>query len=415
MKTILVVEDSPMVAKVIRHVLGQNQQIRLLHADSLDAATAIIESEGTSIFAAIVDLNLPDAPNGEVVDYVLGHNLPAVVLTGVFDAERRVQLLHQGVVDYVIKEGRYSYTYVAALVYRLIRNEHLQILAVDDSDTGRQCIGRLLRLQRYQVVEAADGPQAIKALFDNPSINLMITDFHMPRMDGCELVKAIRGKYEKSDLVIIGLSSADDESLSARFIKSGANDFLRKPFNHEEFFCRVSHNMDMLELMSQLRDNANRDLATGAYNRQYFFSQAEALLSQGVGSGIPVAAAVIDLDKFRDINCHHGNLTGDQVIRGVVAVLLRLCERFLLARAGGQEFYVLMVGLDDDKACAFVERVRQIVANDRFADPAVAVTFSAGVATTQSANLDQLMQAAGAALVRAKEAGGDLVFGVGDD
>ena len=71
----------------------------------------------------------------------------------------------------------------------------------------------------------------------NPDIKILITDYNMPRMDGFELVKTIRGKYEKTDLVIIGLSSDEDGSLSARFIKNGANDFLRKPFNHEEFFC----------------------------------------------------------------------------------------------------------------------------------------------------------------------------------
>lgn len=413
MKKILVVEDSPMVTKVIKHVLGQSELLHPIYAESLAAAMAIVDSEGGDLFAALVDLNLPDAPNGEVVDYVLSKNLPTVVLTGSFDSQRRDELLAKGIVDYVIKEGRFSYVYVLSLLHRLVLNENIQVLVVDDSAAGRKSMGALLRLHRYQVLEAADGLQAIKCVLDNPNIRLMLTDFNMPRMDGCELIKAIRGKYEKSDLVIIGLSSANDEALSAQFIKSGANDFLRKPFNHEEFFCRVSHNVEMLEMMDRLRDAANRDLYTGVYNRHYFFSVGRAQLAQGLAKGVPVAGAAIDLDHFKEINQSHGNEAGDQVMSAVADKLMQLCERFLLARADGQEFYVLMVGLDTDKACAFVERIRQIIEAESFhvGGTAVGVTFSAGVASATSNDLDGLMQSASASLAGAKDAGGNLVFG----
>lgn len=413
MKKILVVEDSPMVTKVIKHVLGASEVLQPIYAESLAAAEAIVDREGGDLFAALVDLHLPDAPGGEVVDYMLTKNVPTVVLTGSFDSERRAQLLAKGVVDYVIKEGRYSYSYVDSLLHRLVSNEHIQVLVVDDSATGRQGIGDLLRLHRYQVLEAEDGLQAIRCLLENPGIRLMITDFNMPRMDGCELIKAIRGKYEKSNLVIIGLSAANDEALSARFIKSGANDFLRKPFNHEEFFCRVSHSVETLELMDQLRDAANRDRHTGVFNRHHFLSAGQALLAQGLEKGVPVAGVAIDLDHFKDINQKYGNDTGDQVLRAVASKLMRLCERFLLARADGQEFYLLMVGLDNDRACAFIERVRQIIAGEcvYVNDVAVGVTFSAGVACATTSDIEALMRAAGTSLASAKEAGGDLVFG----
>jgi diguanylate cyclase (GGDEF)-like protein len=413
MKKILVVEDSALVAKVIQHVLGQSELIQPLYAETFAAARAIIDAEGSELFAALVDLNLPDAPDGEVVDFTLSKNLPTVVLTGSFDSERRQQLLSKGVVDYVTKEGRYSYRYVAGLLHRLIRNEDIQVLVVDDSSTMRKHVSALLRLHRYQVLEACDGLDAIRCVLDNPGISLMITDFNMPRMDGCELIKAIRGKYEKSDLVIIGLSSASDEALSAKFIKSGANDFLRKPFNHEEFFCRVSHNVEMLEMIGTLRDAANRDYYTGAYNRHYFFATGANLLAQSLEKNVPVAAVTIDLDNFKEINQHYGNAVGDEVMRAVAKQLMRLCDRFLLARADGQEFYLLLVGLDNEKACAFVGRVRQIISGTPFNINGVqiGITFSAGVANSTHNDLDQLIRAASECLQRAKEAGGDLVFG----
>ncbi|HRH79059.1 MAG TPA: response regulator, partial [Cellvibrionaceae bacterium] len=247
MKTILVVEDSPMVMKIIKHVMGQNPHYQAVFAERFAQAQDCITQIGSDLFAAVVDLNLPDAPDGEIVDYCLSRKIPTVVLTGSFDATRREKLLAKGVVDYVTKEGRFSYVYVSNLLVRLIKNAQVKVLVVDDSSTSRKFITQLLHLQHYQVLEAIDGVDAIKAVIEHPDIRLLITDYNMPRMDGFELVQNLRVKYEKTDLIIIGLSSENDGALSAKFIKNGANDFLRKPFNHEEFFCRVNHNIELLE------------------------------------------------------------------------------------------------------------------------------------------------------------------------
>lgn len=413
MKKVLVVEDSTMVLRVIKHVMSQSNQIEPLYAEDFAAAKAHIEANPGEIFAALVDLTLPDAPNGEVVDFTLSHNLPTIVLTGSFDPERRKNLLAKGVLDYVTKEGRFSYNFAVNLVHRLIKNEHIQVLLVDDSASSRSFIGGLLRLQRYQVFEAGDGVQAIKVLLENPEIKLLITDYNMPRMDGCELIRNLRCKYEKSDLTIIGLSSEGEEALSAKFIKVGANDFLRKPFNQEEFYCRVTHNIELLEMIETIRDSANRDYYTGAYNRHYFFEHGEVLLNQAREKGIPASAAVIDLDNFKEINQAYGNDTGDVVMREVAQKLMHTFDRFLFARADGQEFYVLLIGLDNTKATAFVETVRQIISSFviDINGENVSVTYSAGVSGGTESNLDALIKASEECLNRAKEAGGDLVFG----
>lgn len=413
MKKVLIVEDSAMVLKVIKHVVSQSPLIEPFYATSFSEAKAILVELAEPPFAALVDLNLPDAPDGEVVDYTLQLGLPTIVLTGSFDSDRRQQLLGKGVVDYITKEGRYSYSYALNLLHRLVKNEHCQVLVVDDSSVGRKYISGLLKLHRYQVFEANDGLEGIRVLLANPGIRLLITDYNMPNMDGCVMVQNIRCKYEKSNLVIIGLSSEGEEALSARFIKSGANDFLRKPFNQEEFFCRVTHNIELLEMIETIRDAAQRDYYTGAYNRQYFFTQGERLVQQARDKNAPVAAVVIDLDNFKDINQAYGNDVGDWVMKSIADKLMRLFERFLIARADGQEFYALLVGLDNDKATAFVEQVRQILCANPlpYHDQSIAVTFSAGVANTLGCNLDELIKSAELCLLRAKEAGGDLVFG----
>lgn len=413
MKKVLVVDDSPMVMKILKHVFSGTELFECVYATSFAEAKAACENSAEGFFAGVIDLSLPDAPDGEVVDYTLSQGIPTIVLTGSFDVEKKDKLLAKGIVDYVMKEGRFSYEYARGVVERLVKNQDIKVLVVDDSETARKLVATLLRLQLYQVLEAADGAQAIKLILEHPDLKLLITDFNMPRMDGCELVKNIRSKYEKSDLVIIGLSSDGEGSLSARFIKSGANDFLKKPFNHEEFFCRVNHNVEFLEMIEAIQDSAYRDDLTGAYNRKYFYDQSERVFIDRNGKSTPVSIAVLDLDEFHLINDQYGHDVGDQVMVGAVRELNDLLERFVFARTGGKEFYVLMPGLDNDRATAFIEKVRQILCSTTFDinGHTLSVTFSAGVSSICSDSIDAVVSAASTNLKRAKEAGGDLVFG----
>lgn len=413
MKKVLVVEDSPIVMKVLKHVLSGSELFEFDYVTSMADAKAKCEAPGAEYFAGLIDLTLPDAPDGEVVDYCLSRGIPSVVLTGSFDEEKKNKLLAKGIVDYVTKEGRFSYEYALGVLERLVKNQSLKVLVVDDSDTARHFVSALLRLQLFQVFEAKDGAQAIKLLLENPDIKLMITDFNMPRMDGCELVKNIRLKYEKADLIIIGISSDTSGSLSARFIKSGANDFLRKPFNHEEFYCRINHDVEFLELIESIRDSSYRDDLTGAYNRKYFYSRCEQAFIDRETTGAPISIAVIELEEFLEVNERFGYDMGDEVMKSVVVEFDAFFGRFVLARSKGLEFYVLMPGLDNEKATAYVEKARQIFGSADLGtdDCRVNLTFSAGVSSVASNDYPDLIRSAFENLRRARDAGGDLVFG----
>ncbi|MFT5082201.1 MAG: diguanylate cyclase (GGDEF)-like protein [Lentisphaeria bacterium] len=413
MKNILVVEDSALVMKVLKHIIGTCPLFNPSYATSFAEAKVLVESQAEPFFAALVDLNLPDAPDGEVVDYTRSLNIPTVVLTGSYENQKREMLLSKGIVDYVTKEGRYSYEYALSVLVRLVKNQNKKILVVDDSDTGRRLVCNLLKLHLFEVLEANDGIQAIKVLLENPGIKLLITDYNMPRMNGCELIKNIRVKYEKSDLVIIGLSSESDGSLSAHFIKSGANDFLRKPFNQEEFYCRISHNMEFMELIETIRDAANRDELTGAYNRKYFLSRADDVVKEVNMLGSRASIAAIEVESFAEVVDSYGADVADQLVIAVVQKFASLLGRFLFARVSEHRFCVLMQGLDNDKAIAFIERVRQVLGSTSIeAEGQVfAVGFSAGVSSLCENGAEELVSEATTCLKRAIEAGGNLVLG----
>lgn len=416
MKKVLIIEDSSTVTKILKHLLKQHPRIQPLFAASFAESKAHWEQEGEDIFLAIVDLHLPDAPDGETVDYFLAKKLPVIVLTADYQDQRREALLKKGIVDYVIKENRFSYNYAINLIYRLEKNQDIKVLVVDDDRTARNFLRSLLELHLYQVLEAGDGNEALDCLKQNPEIKLLITDYHMPGMDGVELVRALRQNVDKSDLIIIGLSAHGESGLSAKFIKNGANDFLQKPFLHEELHCRVMHNIEELEMIERIRQAAYHDFLTNLHNRRYFFEKGEILHQVAVANDTELAIAMIDIDNFKLINDHHGHKGGDSVLRFVAEELQQTFSRFVVARIGGEEFSVLMPGLNNQQACKLLDGFRTLLSTMAVelgtdSDESLHVSISIGVSNTKLSSLDDQLQSAEQLLYRAKAAGLNMVIG----
>lgn len=414
MKTILIVEDSATVTKILKHLVKQHPNIKALFAGTLAESESLYQQYKDEIFAVIVDLNLPDAPNGESVDLFLGKGLPVIVLTADYSEERREKLLEKGIVDYVIKESRYSYNYALGLIPRLEKNQNIKILIAEDSRTTRVFIKSLLERHLYQVLESGNGIEALDRLKENPDVKLLITDYNMPEMDGFELVRALRHNVDKSDLIIIGLSAEGQGSLSAKFIKNGANDFLQKPFFHEELYCRVMHNIEELELLETIKDAANRDYLTGLHNRRYYFNNGNILHQAAAENNSPLAVAILSVDQFKSINDNYGHEMGDRVLVFLAEELSLAFSRFLVARTGGEEFSIMMPGLNNEQAFTLLDKFRELLATmvidvDSGDEEPLNFSVSAGITNLLHDSLDQQLYYADQLMYRAKEAGRNMV------
>ncbi|BBD09921.1 response regulator [Desulfovibrio ferrophilus] len=249
---ILVIEDSHVQAKIIsRHIEGLSN-FETVSAHSLEEAEQVLISQREYLFAAVVDLNLPDAPDGEAVDLVQAHGLPAVVLTATFHDEVRDSLLKKNVADYVLKSSMIVLDDVVDALSRLYKNQTLKALVVDDSKTARSLVRGLLEIQNFRVVEAEDGKQALDILESEQDIVIVVTDYEMPVMDGFEFCAEVRKTRKKDSLAIVGVSGAGESSMTAKFLKHGANDFLTKPFEAEAFSWRINQTVEMLEIAREL-------------------------------------------------------------------------------------------------------------------------------------------------------------------
>jgi PleD family two-component response regulator len=124
------------------------------------------------------------------------------------------------------------------------------------------------------VIEAADAEQALAILRRERGIRLVLTDHDMPGMDGVRMTSTVRRFLDHTHLAIIGISGSQDPTMTARFIKAGADDYLQKPFNYEEFFCRVTRNVEFVENLQALKESANKDHLSGLSNRRHFSNRS---------------------------------------------------------------------------------------------------------------------------------------------
>ncbi len=157
------------------------------------------------------------------------------------------------------------------------------------------------------------------------------------------------------------------------------------------------------------------DPLTGAFNRRTFLELAAKEIARTRRAEGSLSLIMLDLDLFKQINDRNGHLAGDEVLKGVVAVVLTcLRKEDLLVRFGGEEFCMLLPSVAIDRAAVMAERIREAVEQARFSfnGRALAVTISIGV-TTLSADgnedVDALVNRADEALYTAKKSGRNRV------
>ena len=174
--------------------------------------------------------------------------------------------------------------------------------------------------------------------------------------------------------------------------------------------------MALMNAELQHREDAVLDPLTGLLNRKALESRFNELEMQARQSEASVCVIAVDLDHFKQVNDAHGHPRGDDVLRDVTYEMRKRLRTFeLMYRVGGEEFLVVLPGVDLPEGVAVAERLRQAVAETSPAG--LEVTISLGVAAACGAEVshDGLLGAADRALYEAKDAGRNVVRADGHD
>lgn len=405
---ILVVDDNKTLAKLIARKMQNSVGLDVDVAYDFAEAKELIE-ENKNYFLALLDLNLPDAPYGEIVDYAISKGILVIVLTGSTDEQTKKTFIEKNIVDYVYKGDKHNVDYIFEVVNRLHRNRQYKVMVVEDSIPTRNSVKAILASQLFQVFAAAHGEEAIGYFETNPDIKLVLTDYNMPVMNGMELITNLREKHDKNSLIIIALTT--ESSVASEFLKRGANDFITKPFSKDELICRINNNLDGIENINKILDLSNKDFLTGLYNGRYFYENMNKYRQEFPLESF--AVSMIDIDHFKKINNSYGHDVGDEVIKALAdALSCNVKGNDLVARFGGEKFCVVLKNITKENAAKIFVKIRATVASlvVKVKDHEIKFTVSIGFCMNDGDfDVDELIDIADDALYRAKEGGRNRV------
>ena len=165
----------------------------------------------------------------------------------------------------------------------------------------------------------------------------------------------------------------------------------------------------------RLEEQVRRDSLTGVFNRSYIDDQLKGRFHEACDSQTSLALLFIDVDHFKSVNDTWGHAVGDQVLIGVAERLDEVLRRGqLLGRYGGEEFVVVLPGVDAAGAVAIADHARELLQKTpvaKVSGEAIHVTFSGGVAVQDATNPfsthGELVRAADHAMYAAKVSGRD--------
>ena len=408
-QNVLVIENSDKNLDVVSKLVRKAGLIPVGAHSLTEASARFALMMPESFLCAIVAHNLPDAPNGEAIDFAIDAFIPAIVTTDTLEAKTRDRVLEKDVVDYIPKENAQNYDYLSRLLFRLEKNKSTGVVVVSTHRSSRRKMLSLLYRHNFVVYDCPTASEAMSILAEHAHIRLVITDNALPDMTGTPFISGLRKAFSKEQLAIIGLASDQRPLMSAHFIKSGANDFLHLPYCHEEFLCRVMQNIEYIESVEAIRRAANTDYLTGLPNRRHFFYtvtvQYKKLPEQH-------ALALIDLDHFKRINDTYGHDAGDLVLKAVANLLQVHFNDTLVARFGGEEFCVYLPKIDLNNAQERLNRFRIALEKMpiQLGEESVKVTCSIGLCNTPTQNIETLLSSADKLLYKAKHAGRNQVY-----
>jgi diguanylate cyclase (GGDEF)-like protein len=221
------------------------------------------------------------------------------------------------------------------------------LLVVDDQPLNIQMLYQIFS-GTHQVRVATTGAQALEACAEKPP-DLILLDVMMPDMDGHEVCRRLKADAHTKDIPIIFVTAQNDPHDEALGLELGAVDFIAKPVNAAVVRARVKTHLQLRQALDQVRKMAFHDALTGLPNRRLLGDRLAQAMAASKRNGHYGALIFLDLDNFKPLNDLHGHETGDQLLLDAAKRLLACVrETDTVARFGGDEFVLLLTGLNTD-------------------------------------------------------------------
>jgi len=338
-------------------------------------------------------------------------SLPVIFISGRSDIDARLEAVRAGASAYFAKP-----TIISELIESLDRLtghkdfEPYKILVIDDEPDIADYHAFILQNAGMKTNIVTNPLEVLEALSElNPDLILM--DMYMPACNGAELAKVIRQTGTYFSIPIIFLSAETDLDKQVSAVNTGGDDFLMKPIRPDHLVSSVMARAERLRIIRSLME---RDSLTGLLNHTKTKEQLDIAISRTNRRGGNTAFAMIDIDKFKQVNDTHGHAAGDKVLIILSRLLQqRLRKNDVIGRYGGEEFAVILNNVEPEDAERVLNNLRISFSKIKYQveDKEFSVSFSCGFAMSSEYNTPgDISRAADKALYLAKHNGRNCVM-----
>ncbi|MGH6799646.1 MAG: PleD family two-component system response regulator, partial [Roseiarcus sp.] len=393
---VLVVDDVQSNLKLLQTRLSV-EYFEVLTATNGPDAIAICEKGGCDI--VLLDVKMPDMDGFEVCRRLRTTpetaHLPIVLLTALDRPADRVRGLESGADDFLTKpvdeialiarvrslvrlkfsidelRSRAAQSAEAGMIgpaeaLELDAPERGRILLVDEQRSSFERIVGALS-PHHDIIQANEPGEALTMARDE-TVDLMIVSLGFGAFDGLRLCSQARSHERTRNLPILLIADAEDRLKILRGLELGVNDYLTRPLDRNELLARVRTNIRQKRYADRLRQSVQQsiemalyDALTGLNNRRSLERRLPAMIETARLRSAALTMMILDIDYFKRVNDTHGHDVGDLVLKGFAAQLQEIVrDGDLLCRLGGEEFVVMMPGVDATRSARIAERARRI-------------------------------------------------------
>ncbi|MGL5258094.1 MAG: diguanylate cyclase [Proteocatella sp.] len=385
---LLHIEKDQTFSRYIKKIVEDNG-FMYLNTEAYEDAVDIIDKLEINL------LIITDVKGEDICEKVI-HNirrsgnqlLSIIVIAEDPDYDKKTSYFEKGIMSYLTKtpfiETRFEkYIQTVKRDLELIEElKSLKIAVVDDSSFSLSVIKNFFNV--YGVSNVDYFQSSDEFMKNSKNYDIFLIDYVMPIFDGEELIYKIR--EENLDSMIILVTGYDSQKMIAHCLSIGADDFILKPLDIKLFMLRVISCLKQFKINKEnqnksriLFEMATKDSLTGAYNRNYFIDSFEKKSSEAARTGSPFSIILMDVDHFKSINDQYGHLKGDYVLKEIANTLKdNLRQSDIVCRWGGEEFIVLCLNTDSEKARIVAEKLRRAIEIKRFSE-IYRITVSIGV------------------------------------
>lgn len=310
MKPILIAEHDKIVANTLHNLIKEKIGCECLIANNSNETVTLLKKYNGKFELIILDLELPDSPDGGWVDPILKLNIPLILFTTNTEDEEKYR--QKDIADYIVKTGPFSIYHALNVAEQITRNKHINVLVVDPCVDETKKITNLLKTNKLNIIAVPSAEDALE-IIDKSHIHLVITEFKLSQMSGIKFIRTLREKYNRNQMAIIVISDDHEKYIPPKCFKSGANDFIYKGYDREEFYARLNVHLEMIGLFDTIKteslEKANKEkllledskmnmIGDLLYNISHHWRQPLMSISTTIGSlRVMKEYGTADLDK----------------------------------------------------------------------------------------------------------------------